>query len=100
MTATTHTEKLINSLEKYFTKSEGTIAEKDGVKYRYDHYISKPKFTPYWLRKMFERAAAENGNDHDRQFNYNKKFGFSFDRAVYKGQPDGKIYASKLIILG
>lgn len=93
-----HTRKLVNTLRKYGTRTEGEICEREGVKYRHDRTVSNPKHTPYWLGLLYDKAAAENGRAHHRQF-ISGSFSFYFDRSPYKGSPDGRISFTELIFI-
>lgn len=98
------TEKLIIELEKHCKLSRGEeCINKQGIKYRYDFYVLKYRHTSYWLKKLYVKAMQENGQPWwEKAFTYTSPEGmvysFHFARAVYKGEPDGKIRWSKLII--
>ena len=94
------TQKLLNALSKSMICEKGKVCtNEDGIKYRYDHYKNKYKFTPYWLKLLFEAAAKETtGSFYKTQF-HEDNHSFHFARAQYKGQKDREITYSKLIIL-
>jgi hypothetical protein len=95
----TTTENLIAQVTKNSNIIIGTESvNKDGLKYRYDRIILKYKHTAYWLKLLFEAAAEENNAKYKTHFFYGD-YSIAFDRAVMKGERDGKITMSKLILL-
>jgi hypothetical protein len=96
-----NTEKLIVELKKHsdYKKGKEGIDKETGQKYRHDRYILKYPFASYWLVKLWEKAAEENGDKYARNFIYNNKYSFAFDRGKFKGERDGRISLSELIEL-
>lgn len=89
------TVKLIEAVQKYGTKKEGKVSTADdGTQYRYDTWTTKYDNTPAWLSKFFEAAAG-----NETQF-IEGDYSFAFQRAKFKGQPDGPITMSVLVELG
>jgi hypothetical protein len=88
-----NTEKLIVELKKHSDYKKGieNFDKETGQKYRQDRYILKYPFASYWLVKLWEKAAEENGDKNARNFIYNNKYSFAFDRGKFKGERDGKI---------
>jgi hypothetical protein len=88
-----NTEKLIVELKKHSDYKKGieNFDKETGQKYRHDRYILKYPFASYWLVKLWEKAAEENGDKNARNFIYNNKYSFAFDRGKFKGERDGKI---------
>lgn len=88
-----NTEKLIVELKKHSDYKKGieNFDKETGQKYRQDRYILKYPFASYWLVKLWEKAAEENGDKYARNFIYNNKYSFAFDRGKFKGERDGKI---------
>ena len=95
-----HTENLLTALQPHMVCKTGrvSVSPHNGDSYRYDRYTLKhPHAAPYLIR-LFRLAAEENGEPHGRQFTWNG-YSFAFDRALFKGQRDGKISYTKLVIL-
>jgi hypothetical protein len=93
------TQKLISELAKHsITKVGNVCTAKDGQLYRYDKTELKYNNAAYWLVQLFNKAAEENGAKHQKQF-FAGNYSFAFDRAKFKGQPDGKIGYTELILL-
>jgi len=96
-----NTEKLIVELKKHsdYKKGKEGIDKETGQKYRHDRYTLKYPFASYWLVKLWEKAAGENGDKNARNFIYNNKYSFAFDRGKFKGERDGRISLSEEIEL-
>lgn len=94
------TKKLLDSFLKNAFIKEGDIqTASDGEKYRYDTYKAKYPNTPKWMSIQFDRASAVNDAKFKNLF-YDGDWSFNIDRAKYKGQSDGRIRASRLVVLG
>jgi hypothetical protein len=92
-------EILKSELLKHSEVIEGTESvNAEGVKYKYITYRLKYQHTAYFLRLLFEKAAEFVGKKYATQFFYNDE-SFYFDRAVMKGNRDGKISYKTLVIL-
>lgn len=95
-----HTDKLLKALSAHVECVEGKVStNKDGVKYRYDHYKNRLTTTPYWLELLWNKATTENGKPHATQFHAYGVYSFGFKRAVFKGHKHGNIEYTKLVIL-
>lgn len=95
------TKKLIEKLLPICSVTNGveTIA-KDGKKYRYDTYRLIYNNAAYWLEKMFNKAAEENGKkEYNSQFSCNGILSVHCDKPTFKYQKTGKISFSHLVIL-
>jgi len=94
------TKKLLDSLLKNVFIKEGDIqTASDGEKYRYDTYKAKYPNTPKWMSIQFDRASAVNDAKFQNNF-FDGDWSFNIDRAQYKGQSDGRIRFSRLVVLG
>lgn len=98
---TPEVEKLISEIRKHGNLYVGEVSfqAKENVYYRYDQTILKYKNTAYWLRLLFEKAAKSVGKPYDRNIQ-SGNFSISFDRAKFKGEPDGNMSFSELIEMG
>ena len=95
-----NTEKLLNAILSICNYTQGEICiSNDGVKYRHDYYITKYPSVFNSIVNLFDKAAKDNGSEFSTQFFYNKEYSFAYDRPKFKGQSNGKISFSKLIIL-
>lgn len=93
------TENLIKALESGITCEKGEVqTNEDGIVYRHDNFKNKFKHTPYWLRRVFEKAAKAAGKEHSSQF-HDSGYSFHFNRSPYIGKKDGNIVYSKFIKL-
>jgi anaerobic ribonucleoside-triphosphate reductase len=75
------------------------MTNEDGVKYQFKNYTLKYKHTAYWLSKLFHKAQKEVGEDGFRKSFTFDNTSITFDRSIYKGQKDGKLYMKELIML-
>jgi hypothetical protein len=99
-TTLNNTEKLLNTILSICNYTQGEICiTNDGVKYRHDHYVTKYPSVFNSIVNLFDKAAKENNAEFSTQFFYNKEYSFAYDRPKFKGQSNGKISFSKLIIL-
>jgi hypothetical protein len=96
-----NTEKLIVELKKHsdYKKGKEGFDKETGQKYRYDSYTLKYPYASYWLVKLWDKSAEENGEKNSRNFIYKNKHSFSFDRGTFKGERDGRIRFVELIEL-
>lgn len=92
------TEKLIKSLAGTW-KQGNVYTNEDGVDYRYDTFIPKYKYTPYWLKLKFEAAVVANGHESYVSQFVDGDYSFNFQRAKFVGEKDRAIHVSKLVIL-
>lgn len=96
-------DKLVEAIEKHSNVEIGNVCVGlDGQKYRHDQYILKYPTTAYWLIKLFDKAALEvkgrSAKVAGRSFQTDT-ISFYCEKAKFKGQQDGKISMSKLILL-
>ena len=95
-----NTEKLIKAILPICNYTQGEICiTNDGVKYRHDHYITKYPSVFNSIVNLFDKAAKDNGAGFSTHFYYNNEYSFAYARPKFKGQSNGKISFSKLIIL-
>lgn len=95
-----NTEKLLKTLLPICNCTQGEVyINNEGNKYRYDTYTTKYSSVFNSIVNLFDKAAKDNGNEFSTQFYYNKEYSFHYDRPKFKGQKNGKISFSKLIIL-
>jgi len=96
-----NTKKLIEEIKKHSDYSQGTISTtKNGEKYRYDHWKLSHKHASDWMIRLFEKASKENtGLEYNNEFIFGDNYSFSYARPQFKGQPNGKIGMSQLILL-
>lgn len=94
----THTQKFIETFLKNCKTIEGEIQNNGKVTYRHDSLILNYESAANFLVKLFQNAAIENGkNYYDNQF-ISGDYSFYFQRPKFKGEKNGKIIGSKLVI--
>jgi hypothetical protein len=95
------TEQLIQELKKHSNLKIGRESiGADGVRYRYDSYMLKYPHAANWMVRLFQSAAEENGVPrYATQFFVGEKYSLAHDRPPFKGQGNGKMSMSELIIL-
>jgi len=95
------TEKLIQSLKQHSNLKRGKESlGADGVRYRYDLYILKYPHAANWLVQLFQSAAEENGvSKYESHFFALEKYSIAHTRPPFKGQGNGKMQMSELILL-
>ena len=95
------TEQLIQELKKHSIVKEGRESiGADGVRYRYDSYMLKYPHAAHWMVRLFQNAAEEHGvPKYATQFFVGDKYSLAHDRPPFKGQGNGKMSMSELIIL-
>lgn len=95
-----HTEKLLKAILPICNVKVGPVSTaKDGVKYRYDYYETKYPSIFNSVVELFAKAAEENGQSRYSTNFMTENMSFNYERPPFKGQPNGKIRFSKLIII-